>query len=125
MQPELVSTRLSVSSSGPRDLIKVDGKTLATAHWEGILTPGQHVVRVTADGKKPYEAHLLLAAHGTRSLSVVLEAEEHRRAIWPWLAGGAALAGGMVVGGYLLLKPKDEAGSAPVGKLATVVIPAS
>jgi len=125
MKAEVVTARLAVSATGERDLIKVDGKAVGTAHWEGVLAPGPHDVRVTADGKKPYQTHVLLAAHSTRTLSVSLESEEHKGAVWPWLVGGAALAGGIAVSSYLIFKPKDEAGSSPVGKLATVFVPAS
>jgi len=125
MKPEQAAARLAISSSGARDLIKLDGKVVGTAHWEGALAPGLHDLRVTGDGKKPFQTQLLLAPHGARTLTVALESEERHGAAWPWVVGGVAVAGGLAFGGYLLFKPKDEAGSAPVGRLTTVTIPAA
>lgn len=113
---------LSVTSSGERDIVSVDAKVVGSRHWEGALTVGEHTVRVTALHKKPYEIHLQLLAGSVRSLEVTLE-DETRSALWYWVAGGATLAAGAVVGGYFLLKPKDEPGSHANGSLTTIFLP--
>jgi hypothetical protein len=115
--------RLSVVSSGERDIVAIDGKVVGSQHWEGPVTIGDHTVRVTAAGKKPYEAHVQLLAGSTRGLQITLEDESHGSNVWFWVAGGAAVAAGAAVGGYFLLKPQESAGAHPEGKLATVYLP--
>ncbi len=114
--------RLSVVASGTKDIIAIDGKVVGSQHWEGPMTIGEHTVRVTAAGKKPYETHLQLLAGSNRSLQITLEDEKHGSTVWYWIAGGAAVAAGAVVGGYFLLKPQDTPGAHPEGKLATVYL---
>jgi hypothetical protein len=108
--------------AGPGDTITVDGKVLGSDRWEGGLPPGRHTVRVTARGKKPYEAEVELAPRGFRSVHVTLQAESSGP-LWPWIAGGVALVGGAVVGGYFLFKPEDPAPAVTPGGLSTVYLP--
>ncbi len=110
--------RLSIVSAGAQDIVAIDGKVVGSQRWEGALSIGEHSVRVTAPHKKPYESHVQLLAGSTRSLQVTLEDESHGSTLWYWVAGGAVLAAGAVVGGYFLLKPDDP--SHPTGKLGTV-----
>lgn len=118
------SASLSVASSGKEDVISLDGKAIASGHWQGTVTPGEHVVRVTGPGKKPYEVRFQLANKASRSLQVSLEDEAKRGgALWPWLVGGAAVAVGAGIGGYFLLKPEDKQAPMPDGKLGTIYIP--
>jgi hypothetical protein len=77
---------------------------------------------VTAPGKKAYTASLDLRDGETRGFQVTLE-DDHGVGPWPWIAGGTALAAGMIVGGYFLFRPHDEPAAAPTGTLPTVVIP--
>ena len=125
MTAEIPRAHLTVYGSEDRDLIRIDGKVVGSSRWEGALTPGTHTIRVTADGKKPYETRIVLAAFSNRNIGVVLENEEHSARIWPWIVSGAVVAGGAVLGGYFLLKPKDEAGSSPSGMLSTVHLPSN
>ena len=115
--------RLSVVSSGQRDIVTIDGKVVGSQHWEGLVAIGEHTVRVTAAGKKPYESHVQLLAGSTRGLQITLEDENRASNVWLWVAGGAAVAAGAAVGGYFLLKPRDSSGAHPEGKLATVYLP--
>ena len=118
------SASLSIASGGAQDVISLDGKAVASGHWEGTVTPGEHVVRVTAAGKKPYEVRFQLANKASRSLQVSLEDEGKRGgALWPWLVGGAAVAVGATIGGYFLFKPEDKQAPMPDGKLGTIYIP--
>jgi PEGA domain len=113
--------RLSVTTSGERDIVSVDGKVVGSQRWEGQLSIGEHVVRVTAAGKKPYESHVQLTAGSTRSLQVSLENDTHGMPAWAWVAGGAAVVAGAAVGGYFLFKPDGtNPGAHPEGKLSTV-----
>lgn len=116
--------RLSIVASGANDSLIVDGKRVGWQRWEGRVTSGEHVVRVSAPHKKPYEATLQLLAGSSRSLQITLEDDERRGAgPWLWIAGGAAVAAGAALGGYFLFKPRDEPGAHPEGKLATVYLP--
>ncbi len=117
-----VPARLSVVSSGTQDIIAIDGKVLGSQRWQGPVAIGEHTVRVTAAHKKPYESHVQLLAGSTRSLQITLEDESHGSSAWPWVAGGAALAVGAVVGGYFLFKPQDTPGAHPEGKLSTLYL---
>jgi hypothetical protein len=114
---------VSITSSEANSVISVDGKVVGHGQWQGSLAAGDHVVRVTAAGKKPYEAHVLLTAKGSKSLSVALQDESKGGAWWPWVAGGVAVLAGAGVGGYFLLKPDEKAGNAPAGKLGTIYLP--
>ncbi len=121
----VVPPRLSVTSTGNRDIVSVDAKVVGSRHWEGVLAVGEHTVRVTAAHKKPYEIQVQLTAGSSRSLQITLEDEEHASTLWYWVAGGATLTAGAIVGGYFLLKPKDEPGTHPNGTLATIFLPSS
>jgi phosphate/sulfate permease len=114
------SATLSVVA-GSQDVISVDGKVVGSGQWLGTLPAGEHVVRVTAPGKKAYETHLQLTPKGSRTLQVTL-ADEKSATVWPWLVGGAAVAVGAAIGGYLLFKPGDQPGKAPQGTLGTIYL---
>ena len=115
--------RLSIVSSGERDIVSIDNKVVGSHQWQGTVAVGAHVVRVTAPGKKTYEADVELAPGSTRSLQVSLENEAHGSPVWIWVAGGAAVAAGAVVGGYFAFKPQDKPGSHPEGSISTVYLP--
>jgi hypothetical protein len=122
--PTPSAPRLSVSSAGEKDIIAVDGKVLGSGHWEGTVAAGEHTVRVTAPHKKNYESHVQLAPGSSRSVQVTLEDEAASGSgVWYWVAGGAVVVAGAAVGGYFLLKPKDESGAHPEGTLTTVFLP--
>lgn len=107
-------------TAGPQDIIRVDGKVVGSARWRGELPAGVHLVQVTAAGKKSYSSELQLAPGATRALEITLQDEGQSRPIWPWIAGGAALALG--VGGYFLFRPAD-ADAGPSGGLGRVYLP--
>jgi hypothetical protein len=117
------AARLSIASSGEHDRVVLDGKLVGWQRWEGMVAVGEHIVRVSAAHKKPYEAHVQLLAGSTRSLQITLEDEGHASKLWLWVAGGVAVAAGAAVGGYFLFKPQEAPGSHPEGNLATIFLP--
>ena len=107
-----------IVNAGERDVVAIDGAAVATAHWEGIVAPGKHAIRVTADGHVPYAASVTLADHETRSVDVSLG--KTSGAAWPWIVGGAAVVAGAAVTGYLILRQKDETAAPPATSLGSV-----
>jgi hypothetical protein len=109
----------------PNQTIWIDAKAVGTGRWEGPLSSGGHNVRVTAPGKRAWQTDITLRDAERRELRVVLENEASGPS-WMWFAGGAAVLAGAVVGGYFLLRPKDEPGPPPlVGTMqpGTVQVP--
>jgi hypothetical protein len=102
--------------------VMVDRQVVARGRFDGAMPPGHHDVQVTAPGKKPYGASIDLHDGEARTLLVTLENLPRGVGLWPWIAGGAVLAGGAVVGGYFLLKPHDEPAPPPQGTLPPVFL---
>ncbi len=100
--------------------VGVDGQLAGAGRYDGQLSPGTHEVTVTEPGKVSYKAEVDLRDGETRTVQVTLESAHHA-ALWPWIAGGAVLVAGAVVGGYFLFKTRDEPGAPPSGVLGTVV----
>ncbi|HEV3192227.1 MAG TPA: PEGA domain-containing protein [Polyangiaceae bacterium] len=90
-------------AAGPAATILIDNKALARGTFDGSLAPGTHQIQVTEPGKKSYEARIVLGNGEARSLDVTLESEQ-RAALWPWIAGGAAVLAGGGIGAYFLLR---------------------
>ncbi len=53
--------------------IQVDRKRVGQGVWEGELTPGQHLIAITAPGYTPYERMVLIHDGDRRTESVALE----------------------------------------------------
>jgi PEGA domain len=106
----------------PRNIISIDGKVVGSAAWRGALPAGTHVVRVTADGKKPYNSELRLGAGSNRALDVVLQDQAGARPVWPWIAGAAVVLVGAGIGTYFVVKP-GEPDPGPNGGLGRVYLP--
>ena len=122
MKP-ITAARLAITASAG-ETIAVDGTVMGSEHWDGTLPPGHHKLRVTAIGKVPYESDIELGPHAARTVRVSLHAES-KGPLWPWVAGGAALVAGTVIGGYFLFRSKDDPGTYPSGGLGTVMLPSS
>jgi hypothetical protein len=103
-----------VVSAEPGSTIVIDGKTASQDRFDGSLSAGTHEVEVTADGKAPYQADVELRDQETRTLQVSLSSTRGAP-LWPWIAGGAALVAGAVVGGYFLFQTHDQVSPVPVG----------
>jgi hypothetical protein len=105
----------------PGATVVIDKKELAHGTFDGAVAPGTHDVQVTEPGKKSYETRIVLGDGEARSLQVTLEEERHG-AIWPWIAGGAAiLLVGAGVGGYLIVQQENRP-QGPTGGLLTTQI---
>ena len=106
----------------PGATIVIDERELARGSYDGALPPGSHAIAITEAGKKDYATRIDLADGEARTLQITLESER-RAAIWPWLAGGAAVLVGAGIGGYFLFRQQDTRGPGPQGELPTVTIP--
>jgi PEGA domain len=104
-------------------MVAIDGKLAGAGRYDGPLAPGVHELEVTQPGKVTYREELELRDGETRTVQVTLE-DAKRLVLWPWIAGGAAVVAGAVVGGYFLFKTREESGPPPSGALGTVYISA-
>jgi len=114
LRPLSSKARLVVQA-GEGNAIAFDGRMVAATRWQAEVDPGPHTLRVTAPRRKPYELRLDLVDGSNRTVEVTLQNEAPL--LWPWIAGGAALLGGAVLGGYFLFKPGTKPGDQPEGSL--------
>jgi hypothetical protein len=92
--------------------ISVDGRMVTHERFDGRLPAGLHEVVVTAPDRKTFRAKIELHEGETLVRNITLEAEP-RASVWPWIAGGAALAVGVGVGTYVLLRSPESGATAP------------
>ncbi len=106
LERDLHQGRVAVTA-GPRDLIAVDGKAVGQGKWEGKLPSGGHTLRVTASGMTTYQAEVLVQDDRSREILVTLnpQAKASSTSTWLWIAGGAVVVAGAVVGGAFLFQP--------------------
>jgi hypothetical protein len=98
--------------AGAADSIDIDGRTVAVGNYDGVVASGEHVVRVSAPKKTPYETHVTIEDGQTRTLQVALEAPTTTP--WLWIGAGAAATATAVIVTILLLKSGDDATTGPV-----------
>jgi hypothetical protein len=112
-----------VVSAEPEATIIVDSTAPVKERFDERLPVGTHQVTVTAPGKKPYTAEVDLRDRETRTLQVTL-VEESRLAVWPWIAGGAAVVAGGAVAAYFLLQqsPQQTNATIPQGPLGNYTL---
>lgn len=91
------------------DAISIDGRAVGIASYEATLPSGVHVVRVTAQGRKPFEQRVVIEDDQVRTLDVSLEKDSMVLPLWAMIGVGAAAATGLVVIGYLVLRSDEEA----------------
>jgi hypothetical protein len=98
-----------IIEAGPKDLIALDGKVVAEGRFEGVVSSGGHSLRVTAPGMAAHQTEILVQDDKTRRISVALNplAKAGDAPPWVWIAGGAALVAGAVVGGAFLFRPAE------------------
>ncbi len=113
--------RLVVSSDEGATVV-LDGQVVGKSGFDGQIAGGVHEVRLTEPGKLAYRTQLDLHDGETRTMAVTLENEPHGAALWPWIAGGAAVIAGAAVGGYFLFKPSEAVTPVPPGKFGAVTL---
>lgn len=109
-----------IIEAGSKDLIAIDGKIVAEGRFEGALPSGGHALRVTAPGMAAYQTEILVQDDRTRRIPVTLNPLPKSGEIspWVWIAGGAALLTGAVIGGALLFRPTEA--PVPQGTIQSV-----
>jgi len=100
--------------------VDVDGQPVGTGGFDGPLPSGGHQVRIRGEGMVPFQTEVLIQDNQTRLVDVTLQPAARGGLLpaWAWIVGGAVVATGLAVGGYLLLKPKDEVGAATAGTIS-------
>jgi hypothetical protein len=107
--------------AGPGQWIAVDDGTVGRNRWEGLVSPGKHVIKVSGVGYKPKEVQADLSSGGKATIWVTAQPLEpsDRSNRWPLVAvlGGAAVLVAVVA--YYGLRPSENRAGTPVpGKLA-------
>ncbi|WP_437510373.1 PEGA domain-containing protein [Sorangium sp. So ce1099] len=108
LAPQVHAGRLSVVAS-PGDRIALDGKLLGQGRWDGAVSSGHHVLRVTAPGMVPYESQIVIQDEALSSVRVGLTPLERTAGVpvWAWITGAAlVVAAAAVVTGGVLLQPE-------------------
>lgn len=95
--------------AGAEDLISLDGRAVGRGRWEGVVASGGHTLRVTAQGMTPYQSEVVVKDGEARRVQLSLTPlAQGQVARWLWIAGGAVLVSGAVIGGALLFQPSDR-----------------
>lgn len=94
--------------------IRVDGQIVGQGEWTGSLLAGDHLLRVTGEGMRPYEKELSITAGQLRTLYVTLEPEPSGGVpAWVWVGAGVVVAGGLATTGYFLFRSPREVAPEP------------
>ena len=99
--------------------VEVDGKVVGTGPvWSSPLLAGAHTLRVTAEGKKPYDARVDIAEGQTKRIELS-KLEKNKSYTWVYIVSGAAVVA--IVGGVVAYTTinKDPAISPPNGTLGS------
>lgn len=114
LEREVHEGRLVVET-GPNDTILLDGKPLATAHWDGPLASGGHLLKVSAPGMVVYQSEVVVQDGQTRRVHITLTATTSFPTKWLLAGGGVLAAAGVVITTVLLTRPsRPEAQSGPI-----------
>jgi hypothetical protein len=111
--------------AGAEQWISLDDGIVGRTRWEGLVSQGKHLIKVTGNGYKPKEVEADLSNGGRVSVWVVAEPADSVKSgnLWPWVAviGGATVAAGVVA--YFVLRPDEKRAPAPVvGGLDTLPV---
>jgi hypothetical protein len=119
---EAKSGQLSVIADGG-GVIHLDGRVIGEDRFRGPVSPGDHSLRVTADGKRSYAKEFSLAGGESREFHVTLESASGGIPAVVWIGASVLAAAGLGVGGYFLFRPAPAAQQADVGSLGQVPLP--
>jgi tetratricopeptide (TPR) repeat protein len=76
------STRLIVTSDAPAAMVSVDGRAPTTSPWIGEVEPGQHRVKVTAQGFYDTEQDIVAVEGELMPAAVALREQPSTVAVW-------------------------------------------
>lgn len=106
---------------GDDAIIRIDGRSVGRGYFQGMLRAGEHHVEITAEGKLPFARELVLKVGEARTLHVSLQSLPGSVSPWVWVGAGVLAAGGLALGGYLLMRPPPEPQPTP-GTLPPYVV---
>lgn len=114
--------------AGTGQWIAVDDGTVGRDRWEGLVSPGKHVIKVSGPGYKPKEVQADLSSGGRATIWVTAQPLEpsDRSSRWPLVAilGGASVLVAVVA--YYGLRPSENRATVPVpGRLDTISVGAT
>ncbi len=124
MERDIPAATLEVVA-GAGQWIAVDDGTVGRDRWEGIVSPGKHLIRVSGTGYKPKEVQADLSKGGRVTIWVTAQPLEpsDRSSRWPLVAVlGGATALIAVVAYYGLRPSESRAGTQVLGRLDNVPI---
>lgn len=101
------------------DRIFLDGRSVGIGNYRGKVAAGGHLVRVTADGYRPFQQEISLRDDETRTVPVTLDREGSGGVPgWVWVAGGVVLTG-VAVGVVVAASGSgDKTDGVPVGSIS-------
>jgi len=107
-----------VTTAGESTVL-IDGTVAGKGRVDTYVAPGAHDLQITEVGKVPYRARVTVGEGEMKMTSVTLEDVRHR-VVWPWVAGGIAVAAAAALGGYFLFKSENQGAEPPAGALGTI-----
>jgi hypothetical protein len=106
---DVLPANVSVKSSPPLAIVKVDGREVGLAPAEFQRSAGQYQLEVLLDGYEPYTTSLKLHAGQRADLTAELVPYEQPvyETWWFWTTAAAVVAGGVVLT-YFLTRPEPD-----------------
>ncbi len=111
--------KVRIVTQPPDASISIDGKTVGTGTWQGLLTSGTgHQLVARRAGYDVYTEEIVVKDDDSRSITAILPEESSRTWVW-WTIGTLAVVGGGAVATYFVARqdePKPIEGTVkPVG----------
>ena len=104
LQVGVLHVKANVSGSS----VYLDGKFFGAAPVEEVTTPGQHKLKVIAEGMKDYETDVEISCGQTTKVLVRLNPKPSRTSAWVSMGFAVALFTGGGIAGGMALKIDDE-----------------
>lgn len=117
LEHEVHEARLAVTTDAS-GAIGIDGTAVAIGRWEGSVAPGNHTIRVTAPGMRPYASDVVVREGESRTVDVTLQHESGGISAAWWIGGAVLAAAGLGVGGYFLFRPSQTAAAPTQGTIS-------